>query len=82
MPHSSGPGPMNPFGTLFDDLFTRDAIGCVNAERVDRDGLRKALLDIQKTWDPTTGKVTPTVAPKPREVSNVRSLEVYSLTDT
>lgn len=60
---------MNPFGTMFDDLFTRDAIGCVNAERMDRDSLRKALLGIQKTWDPTTGKVTPAVAPKPKEVS-------------
>ncbi|KAJ3477756.1 hypothetical protein NLI96_g10251 [Meripilus lineatus] len=54
---------------MFDDLFTRDAIGCVNAERMDRDSLRKALLGIQKTWDPTTGKVTPAVAPKPKELA-------------
>lgn len=66
----SGPGPIDPFGTKFEQLFSREATGCVNSRSEDREGLKKALLGIQKTWDPKTGMATPANPPKPKEVSD------------
>ncbi|KAI1792017.1 hypothetical protein LXA43DRAFT_1061029 [Ganoderma leucocontextum] len=46
-----GPGPIDLFGTNFINFFTDDARGVVACQEVDKDGLKQALLALQKRWD-------------------------------
>ena len=45
-----GPGPVDLFSTRFMNFFTHDATGVVAGKQVDKDGLKDALLALQKKW--------------------------------
>ncbi|TFK84101.1 hypothetical protein K466DRAFT_602310 [Polyporus arcularius HHB13444] len=47
-----GPGPVDVFSTRFANWFTHDATGVVNGKQVDKEGLKEALLALQKKWHP------------------------------
>ena len=47
-----GPGPVDVFSSRFANWFTHDATGVVNGKQVDKDGLKEALLALQKKWHP------------------------------
>ncbi|KAH9854520.1 hypothetical protein C2E23DRAFT_726455 [Lenzites betulinus] len=47
-----GPGPVDLFSTRFANMFTPDATGVVGGKAVDHDGLKSALLALQKRWNP------------------------------
>ncbi|KAI0674029.1 hypothetical protein C8Q78DRAFT_1020426 [Trametes maxima] len=49
-----GPGPVDLFSTRFANFFTPDATGVVAGKPVDHEGLKSALLALQKRWDPQT----------------------------
>lgn len=51
-----GPGPINLFGTYFNNLFVLDVEAKVDGESVSRDVLKQKLLNLQKHWDPETVK--------------------------
>ncbi|KAI0363308.1 hypothetical protein BV20DRAFT_958566 [Pilatotrama ljubarskyi] len=61
-----GPGPVDLFSTRFANFFTPDATGVVAGKEVDHEGLKKALLALQKKWDPQNANfVAQGSAPKP-----------------
>lgn len=47
-----GHGPVDLFSTRFLNFFTADARGVVGGKEVDHDGLKEALLALQKKWNP------------------------------
>lgn len=47
-----GHGPVDLFSTRFLNFFTADARGVVGGKEVDHDGLKDALLALQKKWNP------------------------------
>ncbi|KAI0829134.1 hypothetical protein BC628DRAFT_1362696 [Trametes gibbosa] len=47
-----GPGPVDLFSTRFSNFFTHDASGVISGKEVDREGLKNALLALQKRWNP------------------------------
>ncbi|KAI0640342.1 hypothetical protein C8Q77DRAFT_128933 [Trametes polyzona] len=47
-----GHGPVDLFSTRFANYFTQDATGVVAGKEVDNDGLKRALLALQKKWNP------------------------------
>ena len=49
-----GPGPVDLFSTRFANFFTHAATGVVAGTEVDRDGLKDALLALQRRWDPNS----------------------------
>ncbi|KAI1783768.1 hypothetical protein LXA43DRAFT_869781, partial [Ganoderma leucocontextum] len=49
-----GHGPVDLFSTRFANFFTHNATGIVAGEELDKDGLKQALLALQKRWDPDT----------------------------
>ncbi|OCH87551.1 hypothetical protein OBBRIDRAFT_796089 [Obba rivulosa] len=53
-----GPGPIDLFSTRFANMFTADATGTVAGQAVDRDGLKDALLALQKRWSPDSATFT------------------------
>ncbi|KAI8980635.1 hypothetical protein BD414DRAFT_102471 [Trametes punicea] len=46
-----GHGPVDLFSTRFMNYFTPDATGVVAGKQVDHEGLKNALLALQKKWD-------------------------------
>jgi len=54
-----GHGPIDLFSTRFSNLFAKDATGVVAGKEVDRDGLKEALLALQKKWNNDTAKFAP-----------------------
>ncbi|KAI0714497.1 hypothetical protein C8Q76DRAFT_619430 [Earliella scabrosa] len=46
-----GPGPVDLFSTRFMNFFTNDATGVVAGKEVDHDGLKQALLALQRKWN-------------------------------
>ena len=51
-----GPGPIDLFSTEFNNTFTPEAIGVVDGQQVDREGLKKSLLALQSHYNPDTVK--------------------------
>ncbi|PIL31018.1 hypothetical protein GSI_05712 [Ganoderma sinense ZZ0214-1] len=49
-----GHGPVDLFSTRFGNYFTHDATARVAGRELDRDGLKEALLALQKRWNPDT----------------------------
>lgn len=47
-----GHGPIDLFSTRYTNMFTSDAVGIVAGQEVDKEGLKQALLALQKKWDP------------------------------
>ncbi|KAI0658254.1 hypothetical protein C8Q70DRAFT_917422 [Cubamyces menziesii] len=47
-----GHGPIDLFSTRFTNYFTHEATGSVAGTEVDKEGLKQALLALQKKWDP------------------------------
>ena len=47
-----GPGPIDLFSTRFANTFTHDATAVVAGKELDKDGLKTALLALQKRWIP------------------------------
>ncbi|RPD54455.1 hypothetical protein L226DRAFT_471870 [Lentinus tigrinus ALCF2SS1-7] len=47
-----GPGPVDVFSSRFANWFTHDCTGVVNGKHVDKEGLKDALLRLQKKWNP------------------------------
>ncbi len=56
LPVSLGTGPIDMFSTRFINLFTDGANGTVAGTSVDKDGLKQALLAVQKHWDPANAQ--------------------------
>lgn len=56
-----GHGPVDLFSTRFLNDFAEDARGTVNGRAVDTDGLKAALLALQRRWNPDTSSFTPVV---------------------
>ncbi|KAK7686511.1 hypothetical protein QCA50_010109 [Cerrena zonata] len=54
-----GPGPIDLFSTYYANFFTSDAKGVVAGKEVDREGLKQALLALQKKWHVDSAKFTP-----------------------
>lgn len=54
-----GPGPIDLFSTYYNNFFTSDAKGIVAGKEVDREGLKQALLALQKKWHTDSAKFTP-----------------------
>ncbi|KAI0769630.1 hypothetical protein BD413DRAFT_477433 [Trametes elegans] len=53
-----GPGPVDVFTTRFDQYFEPNARGTICGRSVDREGLRAALLALQKRWNTEALKVS------------------------
>lgn len=47
-----GHGPVDLFSTRFLNTFTHDATAVVAGKELDKDGLKTALLALQKRWNP------------------------------
>ncbi|KAI0352186.1 hypothetical protein OH77DRAFT_1485902 [Trametes cingulata] len=61
-----GPGPVDLFSTRFANYFTEDATGVVAGKEVGKEGLKSALLALQKKWDPQNANfVAQGSTPKP-----------------
>ncbi|KAI9070246.1 hypothetical protein FKP32DRAFT_1639998 [Trametes sanguinea] len=54
-----GHGPVDLFGTRFANWFASDARGVVGGREVDREGLREALLALQRRWDGGSARFVP-----------------------
>jgi len=54
-----GHGPVDLFSTRFNNWFTSDATGVVAGNEVDKDGLKQALLALQKKWNNDSATFTP-----------------------
>ncbi|OBZ66025.1 hypothetical protein A0H81_13994 [Grifola frondosa] len=54
--HRFGPGPVDLFSTRFSNYFTHDATGVVAGTEVDKDGLKAALLALQRKWQPDSAR--------------------------
>ena len=50
---------MDIFSTRFANFFARDAAGVVAGSEVDRDGLKAALLALQRRGDPASASFVP-----------------------
>ena len=48
----------DPFSTRFNQMFVRHARGLVGGREVDREELKRALLALQKKWNPTKCQYT------------------------
>ncbi|KAI0801555.1 hypothetical protein C8Q74DRAFT_1242783 [Fomes fomentarius] len=46
-----GPGPVDLFSSRFMNFFTHDATGVVAGKEVDHEGLKQALLALQRKWN-------------------------------
>ena len=57
-----GPGPIDLFSTYYTNFFTSDAKGVVAGKEVDREGLKQALLALQKKWHVDSATFTPQVS--------------------
>lgn len=62
-----GPGPVDLFSTVFNNIFAPDVVATVDGEKVSRDELKQKLLNLQKHWksdevkvqeEPPRGKVS------------------------
>jgi len=51
-----GHGPIDLFSTRFINTFSEDAKGVVAGKSVDKEGLKEALLALQRKWQPDTVK--------------------------
>ncbi|EJF67510.1 hypothetical protein BD309DRAFT_965632 [Dichomitus squalens] len=61
-----GHGPVDLFSTRFNNYFTSDATGIVAGKEVDKEGLKTALLALQKRWNPDSANfVSQSDASKP-----------------
>ena len=70
-----GPGPVDLFSTRFMNFFTHDATGVVAGKEVDHDGLKQALLALQRKWNAQENSfVAQDSAQKVRECSEIPSL--------
>ncbi|KZT65502.1 hypothetical protein DAEQUDRAFT_740593 [Daedalea quercina L-15889] len=54
-----GHGPVDLFSTRFNNMFTSDATGVVAGNQVDKEGLKQALLALQRKWNNDTVKFSP-----------------------
>ncbi|CAL1693822.1 unnamed protein product [Somion occarium] len=54
-----GPGPVDLFSTYYSNFFTSDAKGIVAGKEVDHEGLKEALLRLQKKWQADAAKFSP-----------------------
>lgn len=52
-----GPGPIDLFSTKFANMVTGDVTGVIAGKEVDKDGLKEALLKLQKKWNKEGVKV-------------------------
>ena len=51
-----GHGPIDLFSTRYANFFTHNATGVVAGQELDKDGLKQALLALQKRWNPDTAR--------------------------
>lgn len=65
-PHS--PSGVDPFSVQYDKIFTDDVEGVMAAKHVKKNGLKEALLTVQKGWDPESAIFEAEYAPQPRQV--------------
>ncbi|CDO68485.1 hypothetical protein BN946_scf184499.g10 [Trametes cinnabarina] len=54
-----GHGPVDLFSTRFANWFSHDAKGVVGGKEVDREGLKEALLALQRKWDGQSASFVP-----------------------
>lgn len=66
---SSGDPPLvDPFTIRYNEIFTHDVEGVMASKHVKREGLKEALLTVQKGWDPDSVVFEAEYAPQPRQV--------------
>lgn len=53
-----GHGPVDLFGTRFNQYFMPEAHGTICGHPVDREGIKQGLLNLQKRWNTEEVKVT------------------------
>ncbi|KAI0779755.1 hypothetical protein C8Q74DRAFT_1260844 [Fomes fomentarius] len=53
-----GHGPVDLFGTRFNQYFMPEAHGTICGHPVDREGIKQSLLNLQKRWNTEEVKVT------------------------
>ncbi|KZT68648.1 hypothetical protein DAEQUDRAFT_727518 [Daedalea quercina L-15889] len=54
-----GPGPVDLFSTRFNNMFTSDVTGVVAGNEVDKEGLKQALLALQRKWNNDSVRFSP-----------------------
>ncbi|KZT02096.1 uncharacterized protein LAESUDRAFT_730612 [Laetiporus sulphureus 93-53] len=59
------PGPIDLFSTRFNNMFSRECTGVVAGREVDRDGLKQALLALQREWRDEAASFAPSATVKP-----------------
>ncbi|EMD30872.1 hypothetical protein CERSUDRAFT_109729 [Gelatoporia subvermispora B] len=74
-----GPGPVDLFSTRFSNMFTSDAAGTVAGQEVDREGLKDALLALQKQWTPDSASF---VDEQPQEGQQTATRFMFTPKDT